>query len=126
MHQPVLLPEYNRIQMSAHSPALIRSVMCRAIMMVVASVNDMAWRRPTPFGQSIAEADQLQSEAQAHLIQMTRCVMAAADLFPHRLMGLTLWHGLRAAWMKTTARGGIERIGHLARQDHALSPQRWV
>jgi hypothetical protein len=43
--------------MSAHSPALIRSVMClaiMAIMMVVASVNDMAWRRPTPFGRSIA------------------------------------------------------------------------
>jgi hypothetical protein len=57
MHQPVLLLEYNRIQMSAHFPALVRSVMCLTIMMVVASVNDMAWSRPTPFGRSIAEGE---------------------------------------------------------------------
>jgi hypothetical protein len=52
--------------------------------------------------------------------------MAATDLFPRGLIGLTLGQGLRAARMKTTARWGIERIGHLARQDHALSLQRRV
>jgi hypothetical protein len=60
------------------------------------------------------------------LIQMASGKMAATDLFPHGLVGLTLGHRFGAAWMKPTASRGIERIGYLARQDHALSPQRRV
>src|SRR5262249_8487409 len=72
------------------------------------------------------EALKTDCEATPHAasgMQMTGGRLSAPDLFPRGLVHRALGHGVRAAGVKATARGEMQGIGHLARQDNTLAPR---